>query len=97
MVPGDRKTIVVPAVIPYPYFEFDSDWLAWIRRCQGEEVVLIEPGKWHYDEQDWPGWQVVSLEGSNWVPESWLIADKIYPGFCVACGGFRRHKLGCPV
>lgn len=101
MAPGDKILVSIPYVIPDPYHVFSPHWLSWIRLIQGTEVVLIEEHEMAVsDHPDIAGWNVAAEtigECSNWLPSVWLENKNIFSGFCNACGGFHRHRLGCPL
>jgi hypothetical protein len=56
------------------------------------------------EESPLPGCNI-TLEGATnlvchwYFHEDWLtlVAEAEFAGFCDACSGFRRHRLGCPI
>lgn len=102
MQPGDEAILTVPVIVDFPYHTFSPDWLSWIRLIQGTKVVLVEPDDWNIHFIVWPGWQVIADfigDCEPWLPTAWLSTANStnFTGFCNSCGGFRRHKLGCPL
>lgn len=102
MIDGDEVRVKVPvgALDANPFSNYHVDWRSWIIKINGCKVVL----DYQTESDRINGWYVISViepdEGdtSRWIPNTWLVElDTCGIGYCVACGGVRKHRLMCPV
>lgn len=99
MKAGDTVQVDVPETIAYPLSVFDGSWIAWATALDSKKVVLHAADIMATPQGDEVEGFYIDIKApgqvSSWLPTIWLREFRV-GGYCNACGGFGKHRLGCP-
>lgn len=78
MEPGDKAEVKIPSQIPYPYFNFNPNWIDWVQKLHGHEVELETRDQMFFGQSALDGWIVEAPISPNtttvtpWLPAEWI-------------------------